>query len=228
MTALLASAAVAPESSSAAAQDPPGADTVTDEGALPPTLSSRWPASTWPSDPRGTRQEIGFALHTTTFWSREASHYTFYSLGLAYLRSSGSWGPFVHAAGFLPLQARQDGRVFAASGVYGRRIGGDLLVGWQKRWHPSSATEAELGPGVHVSMLWMPGATGYRDFSAMPLGLGLEGALRWHTGLHVGRSTLRMGQFLNASLDFYDPLRSNDLRNGFTVLVGVMFGLDDG
>src|SRR5512146_2350320 len=220
VTALLASISVA--------QDSPGAGTASDQGPSPPALGLRTPPTTWPADPRGTRQEVGIALNATTFWSREASHYTFYSLGLAYLRSSGSWGPFIHASAFLPLQARQDGRIYAASNVYGRRIAGDLLFGWQRRWYPSSSAEAEFGPGLHVSMLWMPGAPGYRDFSAMPLGAGVEAAIRWRTGMHIAGSTLRVGEFVNASVDFFDPLRSNDLRNGFTFVLGVILGLDDG
>ena len=184
--------------------------------------------SPWTRDPTGVRQELGVGLHATTFWSKESSHYTFYSLGIAYLVSNGSWGPFAHVTGFLPLQARQDGRVYAAGRVYGNRIGGDFLFGWQKRWYPSRNSELELGPGFHGSVLWMPGAQGYRDFSAMPLGVGVEAAMRWSTGQRIAGRVLRAGWFATTALDLYDPLRSNDLRNGFTVLVGVITGLDRG
>lgn len=178
-------------------------------------------------DPEGTRQELGLGLHSTTFWSRESSHYTFHSLALSYLRSTGSSGPYLHLAGFLPIQARQDGRVYYAGDVYGKRVGGDFLVGWQWRSNPLEGAEAEVGPGVHATFLWLPGELGYSDFTAMPLGLGVQGTVRWRTGQRIGGSFLRMGGFASANADVVDFLRSNDLRIGFTFLAGVAMGLDD-
>src|SRR5512142_1850203 len=98
-------------------------------------------------DPEGWRREVGLGFHATNFWSKESSHYAFYSLGLAFRMSKGSWGPFLDVGAFVPLQARQDGRVYAASRVYGDRVGGDLLLGWQGRWYPTQKTELEIGPG---------------------------------------------------------------------------------
>jgi hypothetical protein len=178
-------------------------------------------------DPEGTRQDVALALHSTTFWSKESSHYTFHSLALSYLRSSGASGPFMNLALFFPLQARQDGRVYYAGDIYGKRIGGDFLVGWQWRSQPLGTAEGELGPGLHATFLWLPGETGYSDFTAMPMGVGVQGKMRWKTGQKIGGSYLRLGGFASANADIVDFLRSNDLRFGLTFMAGVAMGLDD-
>ncbi len=179
-------------------------------------------------DPGGWRREVGVGFHSTNFWSKESSHYAFYSLGVNFRISKGSWGPFLDVGAYVPLQARQDGRVYAASHVYGDRIGGDILLGWQRRWDLPPRAEVEFGPGLHMTALWMPGAQGYRDFSAFPMGLGVETAMRWSTGQHIGGSALRVGWYATATFDFYDPLRGNDLRYGVAFMAGAMFGLDQG
>lgn len=189
--------------------------------------STREDVEEFPGDHRGARHALGFGPHTITFFSEEGSQYTFHSGSLGYLGSSGARGVFVHAFALLPLQARQDGRVYATANYYRRRIGGDLLAGWQWRWTVHRDVEAEVGPGLHGTLLYLPGKPGYRDFSALPLGLGAGAVLRWGTRARRLSRPVTVGAYASVAYDFYDPLRANDLDHGFTVRAGVVVGLGD-
>jgi hypothetical protein len=185
-----------------------------------------------PEDPQkvlqGWRHGLGLGYQGTTFWSREGSHYTFHSAALSWLASHDRTGPMLHLSALLPLQAQQDGRVFAASAVYGSPWGADLVVGRQWRWKPTPRTEAEIGPGIHAMLLWLPGRAGYRDFSALHLGVAGESVLRWRPGARVAGAPISIGGFGGLSWDVYDPMRSNDLRTGFTFRVGLFAGFGGG
>jgi hypothetical protein len=205
------------------------------EGPAAPTSEPEGTAPSSPSSPagaevdlRGWRQDLALGLHTTTFWSNTDHHYTFHSLSLGYLASWGRRGLFVHATGLLPLQGREDGHVFAVSSFYSAHYGGDLLTGYQWRWRARRTVEAEAGAGPHATFLVLKGVTGYRDFSASPLGLGGEAMLRWRTGHKLSRWPLTVGVYGSAAVDFYDPFHGNDLRHGFTFRAGVSLGLEPG
>jgi len=173
----------------------------------------------------GWRQGFGVGWHGTTFWNRESSHYTFHSLALGYIASRGARnGLLLHVSALVPLQAREDGRVYATHEVYGTRFGTDLLIGRQWRWRPAPRVEWEAGPGVHGTLLWLPGRPGYRDFSALLLGLGGETIVRWKPGARMRGMPMSLGSFASAAVDFYDPLRSNDLRGGLTFRAGMFAG----
>jgi len=144
---------------------------------------------------------------------------------VGYLGSLGARGPFVHVFALVPLQARQDGSVYATGDYYRRRAGGDLLLGWQWRWSVHPDLEAEAGPGLHGTLVYLPGKTGYRDFSALPLGLGGGAVLRWRRGDHGFSQPITVGAYCAAAFDLYDPLRSDDLAHGFTFSTGLLLGL---
>jgi hypothetical protein len=179
----------------------------------------------FPGDHHGSRHALGLGPHSTTFFSEEGSQYTFHSGSVGYLGSTGVRGLYVNAFALMPLQARQDGRVYATANYYRRRIGGDLLLGWQWRWSVRHTLEAEVGPGLHGTLLYLPGKAGYRDFSAFPLGLGAGAVLRWGTGGHRLSRPVTVGAYASVAYDFYDPLRANDLDHGFTVRAGIVMGL---
>jgi hypothetical protein len=172
----------------------------------------------------GWRSGIALGWHGTTFWSRESNRYEFQSLAISYLGSRGSTGPLIHLSALLPLQAGEDGSVVATSSVYQDRWGADLLLGRQWRWQAGKDFEAEAGPGFHGTLLMLPGRTGYRDFSALLLGLGGATVLRFRPGAYIGGEPLRVGTFASVAFDFYDPLRSNDLRAGLTFRAGFYAG----
>lgn len=176
-------------------------------------------------DHRGWRHAVGVGPHSTTFFSERGSQYTFHSGSLGYLGSLGARGVFLHAFALMPLQARQDGRVYSTANYYRRRAGGDLLLGWQWRWSVRRDLEAEAGPGLHGTLIYLPGEIGYRDFSALPLGLGAGGVLRWGTGAQRLSRTVTVGAYASAAFDFYDPLRADDLAHGFTFRTGLLVGL---
>jgi hypothetical protein len=176
----------------------------------------------------GWRQELGAGLHSTTFFSHEDHHYTFHSLSLGYESSWGRRGPFVHLTGLLPLQGREDGRVYALGPYYRSRYGGDLLTGFQWRWRAFEHVEAEAGAGVHALFVVLKAIRGYRDFSASPFGLGGAGVLRWRTGRALGSWPWTVGFYGSTALDLYDPIHGNDLRHGFTFRTGVQVGLTPG
>jgi hypothetical protein len=72
----------------------------------------------------------------------------------------------------------------------------------------------------------MRGGPGFRSFSAMPLGVGGAGHLRWRPGWQVVRWPVSLGAFASVAVDVRDPLRGNDLRNGFTLRAGATAALD--
>ena len=176
-------------------------------------------------DHRGWRHSLGLGIHSTTFTSKEGSQYTFHSAALGYHGSVGARGPFLDASWLLPLQARQDGESYATGDYYSTRSGGDLLFGWQWRWTARGTVEAEAGPGLHATLIYLPGRPGYRDFSALPLGLGAGGFLWWRTGHERLSRTVTLGAYASAAYDFYDPAHADDLEHGLTVRAGVAIGL---
>ena len=186
------------------------------------------PSSAWQQerlDLHGWRRDAWTGLHTETFWSRAGSHYTVHSLGVGVLSSWGGRGLFLHLTGLLPLQARQDGRVYAVNDFYRLHYGGDLLTGYQWRWCATRAVEAEAGGGLHGAFLLLKGREGYRDFSASPLGLGGAAILRWRTAGRLGTWPVTVALAASTALDLYDPFHGNDLRDGFTFRLGVVVGL---
>jgi hypothetical protein len=174
---------------------------------------------------RGWRHALGVGPHSTTFFSERGSQYTFHSGSLGYLGSLGARGVFLHAFALVPLQARQDGGVYSTANYYRRRAGGDLLLGWHWRWSVRSELEAEAGPGLHGTLIYLPGEVGYRDFSALPLGLGAGGILRWATGVRRFSRSVTVGAYASAAFDFYDPAHADDLTHGLTFRAGVALGL---
>jgi hypothetical protein len=175
-------------------------------------------------DPSGWRHDLGLGAHSTTFSSKEGVQYTFHSLSLGYLGSVGALGGFLHMFLLLPLQARQDGDAFATSSYYGYRTGGDLLLGAQHRWSLGT-TEVEAGPGFHAMAIYLPGKTGYRDFSALPMGVGASGIVRWRTGAERLSRAVTVGAYASVAYDFADPAHAKDLTHGFTFRLGVAVGL---
>lgn len=188
---------------------------------VPPELEVARPRQ----DHRGWRHAVGLGLHSTTFFSKEDSRYTFHSASLGYMGSYGARGPFLHAFGLLTLQARQDEHVYAASDYYSRREGGDFLLGWQWRWAPRRGVEAEAGPGLHGTLIYLPAKPGYRDFSAFPIGLGATGMLWWGTSAERLSRAVTLGGYASVAYDFTDPLHANDLAHGYTFRAGVCVGL---
>ena len=93
-------------------------------GARPRRLPTPVMAGATSSRPPGRRTPSGAR--------REASSPST-PLALGYLVSVGASGPFLHLSWLIPLQARQDGRVYAVSSVYQNSGGIDLLLGWQWR-----------------------------------------------------------------------------------------------
>jgi hypothetical protein len=173
----------------------------------------------------GWRHALGVGPHSTTFFSKEGSQYTFHSGGLGYLGSLGARGAFLHAFLLLPLQARQDGRVYATGDYYRRRTGGDLLAGPEWRWTWFGDVEVEAGPGLHGNFVWLPGKSGYGDFSAFPLGLGGGAVLRWDTRKERLSRVVTVGTYLSAAYDLWDPVHAGDLAHGFSARAGVIVGL---
>jgi hypothetical protein len=175
-------------------------------------------------DLAGSRHDLALGPHSTTFLSEEGSQYTFHSASLGFLGSRGTRGPFLHAFVLMPLQARQDGHVYSTVNYYSPRLGGDALVGPQWRWLVRGV-EAEVGPGLHGTFIYLPGRSGYRDFSALPLGAGAAAVLRWRTDHQRFSRAVTVGTYASAAYDFYDPLRAGDLAHGFTFRAGVLVGL---
>lgn len=200
----------------ALAGPPPGTDA--------PAAAEAGEAPSW--NHGGPRHDLALGVHSTTFLSKEGSQYTFHSASLGVLLSTGDRGPFLSALLLLPLQARQDGQSYATANYYDHRSGGDVLVGAQ--WRSSlSAAESELGAGLHATVIYLPGKSGYRDFSALPLGIGATGALRWRTGARQFSRTVDVGAYASVAFDFYDPMRAGDLAHGFTFRAGVLVGLGE-
>jgi len=172
----------------------------------------------------GWRWGLALGWHGTTFLSHESNSYSFQSLALSYLASKGRSGPLLHLTALLPLQASENGQTVATSSVYQDRWGADVLLGRQWRWQAGQDFEAEAGPGLHGTLLVLPGRFGYRDFSALLLGVGGATVLRFRPGVHIAGAPLGVGTFAAVAFDFYDPLRSNDLRAGLTFRAGLYAG----
>jgi hypothetical protein len=172
----------------------------------------------------GWRHDAGLGAHSTTFKSKEGVQYTFHSVNLGYFGSVGSFGGFLHLSWVVPLRAREDGSSYATANYYRRRSGGDLLVGAQHRWALGTA-EVEAGPGIHTTLISLSGKTGYRDFSALPMGVGAAGVVRWKTGADWLSRAVTVGAYASVAYDFLDPAHANDLTHGFTFRLGVSVGL---
>jgi hypothetical protein len=179
-------------------------------------------------DPRaGWRHEFSPAWHMATFWSKEqGSHYTFHSLSIGYLMSVNAAGPFLHLSWVIPLQARQDGRVHSVSSLYQNGGGIDLLLGWQWRKTVTPEIEFEGGPGLHLNVLNLGGKPGLTNFNALQLGPGGMTVLRWRPGWRPHKVGWTVGAVGALGIDLYDPLRSNDLRIGVALRMGVLLGVD--
>jgi hypothetical protein len=181
-----------------------------------------------PEGPEGPRHLVTFGWEGTSFESREGSHYAFQSAALGWAGSWGPRGPFAQITALLPFQARQDGVVYTTRDYYDRRVGGDLLAGWQRRRALPYDAEGEAGAGVHATILYLPAKAGYRDFSAMPVGVGATGVLRWRTGRTAWNRRTTVGLVGAGAFDFWDPLRSNDLRLGWSLRLGLAVGWEGG
>ncbi|HUM09939.1 MAG TPA: hypothetical protein VLT82_03215 [Myxococcaceae bacterium] len=179
------------------------------------------------ADPRaGWRHEFSPAWHMATFWNKENSHYTFHSLSIGYLMSVNAAGPFVHLSWVIPLQARQDGSVHSVSSLYQNGGGIDLLLGWQWRKTVTQELEFEGGPGLHMNALNLGGKPGLTNFNALQLGLGGMTILRFRPGWTPHKVGWTVGAVGALAFDLYDPLRSNDLRIGIVLRIGVVLGVD--
>jgi hypothetical protein len=176
-------------------------------------------------DRTGWRHGVALGPHATSFSSKQGSEYAFRSAGLGYLGSLGRHGPFLRAFLLLPLQASQDGGYFGTASYYENRSGADLLLGWQWRLSLGRDLEAEAGPGLHATFIYLPGRPGYRDFSAMPLGLGASVVLWWGTSAQRFSRTVNVGTYASLAYDFRDPLHANDLASGTALTAGVSVGL---
>jgi hypothetical protein len=172
----------------------------------------------------GWRHEVDLGAHSTAFSSKEGSHYAFHSATVGYAASYGITGPFLRFALLAPLQASQDGSVYATANYYRHRYGGDLLLGIQHRWTVRS-TELEAGPGFHSALIYLPARSGYRDFSAMPMGLGVAASLRWRTGYERLSRVVTLGTTASIAYDFRDPAHQDDLSRGFTFRIAFAVGL---
>lgn len=172
----------------------------------------------------GWRHELDLGAHSTTFSSKEGSRYQFHSATLGYAGSYGVTGPFLRIAALAPLQASQDGTFYATANYYRHRAGGELLLGLQHRWAVRS-TELEAGPGFHTTLIYLPARAGYRDFSALPMGLGLGASLRWRTGYERLSRVVTVGATASVGYDFRDPAHQDDLSRGFAFRLGFAVGL---
>ncbi len=175
-------------------------------------------------DHHGWRHALALGPHSTTFFSREGSQYTFHSASLGYLGSVGAFGAFLHAFLLMPLQARQDGHVYATGNYYRTRSGGDLMTGPEWRFSFRGA-EAEVGPGLHGSFIYLPGKQGFADFTALPLGLGAAAVVSWETRAERLSRAVTVGTYAGLAYDFWDPMHAGDLAHGFTFRVGAIVGL---
>ena len=172
-----------------------------------------------------SRHALALGPHATTFFSEEGSQYTFFSGSVGYLGSLGARGPFVHVFALLPLQARQDGSVYATGDYYRRRAGGDLLLGWQWRWSVRHDLEAEAGPGLHATLVYLPGEGRIPRLLRPPArprrrsGPAMETGRPQLLAAHHGRRVLRR------RVRSLNPLRADDLAHGFTFSTGLLLGL---
>jgi hypothetical protein len=190
---------------------------------LPAPLEAPTETAT-PDGHSGWRHELDLGAHTTRFSSKEGSDYAFHSATLGYGVSYGLTGPFLRIAAIVPLQATQDGATYATANYYRHREGGDLLVGVQHRFTVRS-TEVEVGPGLHGTFIYLPGRAGYRDFTALPLGLGVGASVRWKTSKERLSRVVTWGTTAGIAYDFRDPAHENDITHGFTFRLAIAIGL---
>jgi hypothetical protein len=174
---------------------------------------------------RGWRHALALGAQGNALTSKEGSAYAFRSASIGYLGSVGSRGLYVQASWLVPLRASQDGASYATGDYYRRREGGDLLVGFNWRWSLPHGLEAEGGPGLHGTFIFLPGKDNYRDFTAAPLGLGAAGALSWDTGWRQLGRAVTAGGYFGAAYDLRDPAHANDLARGWMLRVGLTLGL---
>ncbi len=177
-------------------------------------------------DHHGWRHALALGLHSNTFFSNEGSQYTFHSATLGYLGSVGEIGGFLHAFLLMPLQARQDGRVYATGNYYRTRSGADLMTGPEWRLGFRGA-EAEVGAGFHGTLIYLPAKQGYADFTALPLGVGATAVLSWETRTERLSRALTLGTYVGLAYDFWDPMHAGDLAHGFTFRIGAIVGLGE-
>jgi hypothetical protein len=174
-------------------------------------------------DHHGWRHALALGPHSTTFLSQEGSQYTFHSASLGYLGSVGEVGAFLHG---IPLQARQDGHVYATGDYYRTRSGLDLMTGPEWRFSFRGA-EAEVGPGLHGTFIYLPGKQGYSDFTACPLGLGAAAVVSWETRAERLSRAVTVGTYAGVAYDLWDPMHAGDIAHGFTFRVGAIVGLGE-
>jgi hypothetical protein len=225
-----ASAAPTPPEVAPPAPASPGPVPPAAPAGVPATASSVIPAElSHPPTPstsvHGWRHALALGAQETSLQSKEGSEYGFRSATIGYLGSVGSRGAFLHASVVVPLQARQDGATYTTADYYRHRGGGDLLFGFNWRWSMQRGLEAEAGPGLHASFIYLPGKDGYRDFSAAPLGLGAAGVLSWDTGARQLGRAVTVGTYLGAAYDLRDPAHANDLAHGWMLRGGLSVGL---
>ena len=230
LVALVLAGTAPPQEPQATAPGPahPGDPTVTSpvQPAEPAgAVEARPEAESAYPDPSGWRHSIGIGPHVTSFVSREGSPYNFRSAAFGYLGSVGRRGAFLNAFWLVPLQARQDGNTYPTGDRYRTRAGADFLLGFNMRFPVARDMEAEAGPGLHATVLYLLGKPGYRDFTASPMGLGAGGTLTWRTSARGLSRPVTVGFFASLSYDFRDPLHDNDIDHGFTFRAGVSVGL---
>ncbi len=168
----------------------------------------------------GPRHALSVGYDATTFWSRRPSRYTLQAWTLGYSGSWGQQGLFTRITATWPWGASQDGRSVAFDDVYASAYGLDVLAGWQWRWAWRGA-ELEAGPGLHLNLLSLGGTPAYVSFSAVQLGAGGQATLRWPTGWRLFGSLVDLGVTAGLAVDLWDPVRDNDLRNGFALNVAL-------
>ncbi len=187
-------------------------------------------AAAGPSPARGPldgwRHGLSAAWDVQALWSKAGSHYTFQSVAASYVFSTARSGVFVHLNVLFPLQARQDGNVYAVGDYYKPALGLDLLAGWEWRLAPAKGLELELGPGIHAALLTLNGNSTYVSFSTAPVGVGGEAILRWRPGWAIGSTPVSLGAVAAGTVDFFDPLHGEDLKLGLSFRLGVVAGLD--
>jgi len=180
-----------------------------------------------PDDPLGGwRHGLAGSWVGDTFWSKAGSHYTIHSAAVSYLFSTARSGFFANVNVLFPLQVRQDGSSWATSGVYSPAVGLDLLLGWEWRFGVGPGLELEVGPGLHVGLVTLNGNAQYVSFSTAPVGVGGASVLRWRPGWTIGDVPLSLGATGAFTLDFFDPLHSEDLSIGLSMRLGLVVGLD--
>jgi hypothetical protein len=74
-------------------------------------------------------------------------------------------------------------------------------------------------------LLYLPGRPGYRDFTALPLGLGVGASLRWRTSREQFSRQVTVGTTASIAYDFRDPAHSEDLSHGLTFRIAIAVGL---